>query len=124
MAVLRIQTGWPSKELSPNGRFHFREKAKANRIAKTDGYYSALVALNATPGWKPGPGRLFVTIIATPPVRRERDDDNLIASAKPFRDGIAAAIGVDDKRFVNEPVQWSAKARRPGSLVFELEPEE
>lgn len=34
-----------------------------------------------------------------PPDRRHRDDDNLVASFKAGRDGIAMALGIDDKRF-------------------------
>ena len=123
MAVLQVQTGWPSRKLSPNGRYHFREKAKASRIAKNDGYYSAYVALRLAPAWKPGPGRLRVTIHAFPPVVRNRDDDNLIGSAKWTRDGIAAALGVDDSRFDIQPVVWE-KVAEGGKLVFEIEPVE
>lgn len=38
-----------------------------------------------------------------PPDRRSRDDDNLIASFKAGRDGLALALGIDDKRFVTFP---------------------
>jgi crossover junction endodeoxyribonuclease RusA len=34
-----------------------------------------------------------------PPDRRARDDDNIIASFKHGRDGVALALGIDDKRF-------------------------
>ena len=38
-----------------------------------------------------------------PPDRRARDDDNMVASFKAGRDGIALALGIDDKRFVMRP---------------------
>jgi crossover junction endodeoxyribonuclease RusA len=54
-------------------------------------------------GIRPGdydiPGNLKVTWIFQAPDKRRRDDDNLIASVKAFRDGIADALGIDDSRF-------------------------
>ena len=35
--------------------------------------------------------------------RRARDDDNIIASFKAGRDGMAQALGIDDKRFICHP---------------------
>jgi crossover junction endodeoxyribonuclease RusA len=119
MAILQVWTGWPSSKLSPNGRYHFREKAKASRIAKNDGYYSAFVALTKTPDWKPGPGRLPVAIHAFPPSKRNRDDDNLIASCKAILDGIAAALGVDDSRFEVLGITWG-DVRANGQVIFEI----
>ena len=128
MAVLHIRTGWPSRKLSPNGRFHFREKAKATRTAKNDGYYSTVTALSARTDWfqfKAGPGRLSITIRAFPPVRPQGggnhpDADNLIASAKSYLDGIAAALGVDDKQFDILGVAWEKPAKL-AALQFEIE---
>jgi len=118
MASLRIQTGWPSSNLSPNGRPNRWQKAKSLRQAKNEGF---IATLSAKPvGFQFGPGPLKVTIHAQPPIKRERDDDNIVASAKPFRDGIAAALGIDDKRFENQPVQWQ-EPKRPGRLIFEVE---
>lgn len=118
MASLRIPIGWPSSNLSPNGRPNRYAKAKSLREARNEGYVATLAAKPV--GFKFGPGPLKVTIHAFPPVRRERDDDNLIASAKAFRDGIAAALGVDDKTFAAQPVQWHETTKR-GRLEFEVE---
>ena len=48
-------------------------------------------------------GRLHLWIDFYPPDRRARDDDNMIASFKSGRDGIADALGIDDKRFICHP---------------------
>lgn len=40
---------------------------------------------------------LWITFLA--PDRRARDDDNLITSFKSGRDGLADALGINDKRF-------------------------
>jgi len=64
---------------------------------------------------------LKVTIHAFPPINWSRgDDDNLIASAKSFLDGIAAALRVDDDCFAIQPVDWSDKSKA-GRLVIEVE---
>ena len=118
MAGLRISTGWPSSNLSPNGRPNRWEKARSLRRAKNEGFIATIAAKPV--GFQFGPGPLKVTIHAEPPTARERDDDNLIAAAKAFRDGIAAALGVNDKLFQNQPVQWLAP-KRPGRLIFEVE---
>lgn len=44
-------------------------------------------------------GTIPMTITFNPPDRRQRDDDNAIASFKAARDGIALGLGVDDRVF-------------------------
>lgn len=48
-------------------------------------------------------GRLHLWIDFYPPDKRRRDDDGLLASFKPHRDGIADALHIDDSRFVSHP---------------------
>lgn len=43
--------------------------------------------------------RVSLRLLFVPPDRRRRDDDNLIASFKPYRDGISDALGIDDAHF-------------------------
>jgi len=45
-------------------------------------------------------GPLHLWLDFYPPCNRKHDDDNLTASFKAGRDGIADALGVDDNRFV------------------------
>jgi crossover junction endodeoxyribonuclease RusA len=45
-------------------------------------------------------GRLHLWLDFYAPDKRRRDDDNMIASFKAGRDGIADALGVDDHRFI------------------------
>ena len=44
MASLRIQTGWPSSNLSPNGRPNRWQKAKSLRQAKNEGFIATFAA--------------------------------------------------------------------------------
>lgn len=86
---------WPPKGLSPNARTHWRAKAP---IAKA--YKRACWALTMEAGVVvPDSPKLALWLDFYPPDRRHRDDDNLVASFKHGRDGVALALGIDDKRF-------------------------
>lgn len=86
---------WPPKGLSPNSRTHWRAKAP---IAKA--YKQACWALTLEAGVVvPDSPMLALWLDFYPPDKRHRDDDNLIASFKHGRDGVALALGIDDKRF-------------------------
>lgn len=60
-----------------------------------------------------GVGKMVLSIEFCPPDKRRRDDDNMLASFKSGRDGVADALGVDDNKFVTSfevcsPVQDGA----------------
>jgi crossover junction endodeoxyribonuclease RusA len=86
---------WPPRELSPNARAHWRKKAP---IAKA--YKHACWALTKESGLVvPDALKLSLWLDFYPPDNRHRDDDNIIAAFKSGRDGLALALGIDDKRF-------------------------
>jgi len=117
--ALRIETGWPVPRLWPNDRSHRMAKWRAGDTAKREAYWATM---NCKPrGMKlASDGRYKLTIEAHPAVERGRDDDNLIAAVKPLRDGIASALGLDDKQFDLQPVQWGDK-HASGRLYFVVE---
>lgn len=89
---------WPDRVLHPNARPHWAVKAKAVKRARADARIFALAA-----GWdgsKLPDGPLYVWIDGYPADHRRRDADGLLSSAKPWLDGIADALGIDDRRFV------------------------
>lgn len=97
MSELRLP--WPPKELSPNARVHWSKRSKA---AKAYRFECGLIARVA--GIKPPDSeRIALWIDFFPPDKRQRDDDNLLAAFKAGRDGIADALGINDKRFVSHP---------------------
>lgn len=98
---------WPSPDLSPNARVHWRTKWKASKAAKETAYYTTLEA-------KVRPCDRF-RLVFCPPDNRARDLDNLIASMKPALDGMAKAWGVDDSAF-----RWTAEIGEvcPGGRVI------
>ena len=99
--MLEITLPWPPKELSPNARLHWAKKSKA---AKS--YKRVCWALAVQAGAKTGipwDGDIHLWIDFYPPDRRHRDDDNMISAFKSGRDGLAQALGVNDKRFRTHP---------------------
>ena len=91
---------WPPKELSPNSRVHWSKRSKA---AKEYRAMCGLLVQQAKIEKPETEGRLHLWLTFFPPDRRHRDDDNMIAAFKSGRDGIADALGIDDKRFVCHP---------------------
>lgn len=55
-----------------------------------------------------------------PPDKRHRDDDSMIASFKAARDGIADALGVNDRRF--KPHYFFEEPCKPGRVEVILSP--
>ncbi len=110
---------WPDKRLSPNARLHWRAKVGPKQSAKiaagwlahaaSRGFHDALDALRASD--EPIP----MTITFYPPDKRHRDDDNMIGSFKAARDGIADALGLNDRRF--RPHYFFEDAEKPGRVV-------
>lgn len=110
-----INLPWPNKLLSPNARVHWAAKSKAAKAAKKVGHLCALES-KVKIDWE---GEIHLWITFYPPDRRSRDDDNLIATFKNYRDGIAQALGVDDKRFRIHP--WlSDEVVKNGQVVVKL----
>jgi crossover junction endodeoxyribonuclease RusA len=109
---------WPHKGLSPNARKHWAALASAKKKARADAHYATLEAagsrLSAVREALAGEGPLPVTVRFFPPDKRRRDDDNQVASFKAARDGIAEALGVDDRRF--RPHYFFEDAAKPGRV--------
>ena len=59
--------------------------------------------------------RLPLVITAYPPTIRHADDDNVTSACKASRDGIARALGIDDKYF-DQRLQWG-EAVKGGKIV-------
>lgn len=114
---MRIVLPWPDPKLSPNARLHWRAKVGPKQAAKikagwltvaAEGYHATKAALAAHDGPIPVEMRFY------PPDRRHRDDDNMIGSMKAARDGVADALGVDDRRF--RPHYFFEDAEKPGRV--------
>lgn len=87
----QVTLPWPHKELSPNARVHWAKKARITKAYRELCFYMAKDK-------KLKPGHIM-KMTFHPPDNRRRDDDNMIASFKAGRDGVADAVGVDDAQF-------------------------
>ena len=104
--MISFPVSWPHKALSPNSRVHWGVKARATAGDR----FAAKVNARVAGAHKLKLDRPAVHLVFRPPVRRNRDDDNMVASCKAILDGIADALRVDDSRFIltfewGEPVR-------------------
>lgn len=97
-----IELGWPHKALWPNfrSRTHWA-KTRALKAARAEAFYAAKAARVGIVA-----GDVPITVQATfcPPDRRVRDYDNCASTLKPFLDGIADALDVNDSFFRPLPI--------------------
>ena len=102
---------WPPKELSPNARVHRLAKAKAAKA-----YRHACWALTKEAQLVPIGMHLKITFV--PPNRQPRDLDNCLASIKSGLDGVADALGLNDRAF--RPITLDMAENVGGMVVIEL----
>ena len=116
--MITFQWTWPHSDLLPNNSngHHFGKRLNPKEAAKDEARLLALpyrgtVAQNR---------RLALSVTFYPPDLRHRDLDNLIAALKPYIDGMAEGLNVNDKkikRIVAEQVEGKFHA---GAVVVEL----
>lgn len=113
--MIEVLVPFPPADLSPNKRLHWAKKARA---VKT---YRELCAAH---GWEAGlrpmkADKLNVSITFTPPDKRRRDRDNMIAAFKAGADGIADVIQVDDADWV--PTYHVTEPEKGGAVSVKIE---
>lgn len=109
---MQIILPWPPAMLNPNSIAHWSKKYRAKQSYKKACW---AVAKNFRPQFADGKIKFRLTFV--PPMKRNRDEDNLIASMKSGFDGLAQAWGIDDLRFsfASEIVE----PKRPGCVILE-----
>ena len=108
---------WPSAKLWPNERAHFILKARVFKSAKTTAFYTAKASKISFPA----DSQLIVRVVGNAPTRRSYDGDNLQAACKAYFDGIALAIGIDDKHWRFDGVT-KGEPIKGGQVVIILAP--
>lgn len=120
----------PRRALSPNQKRHWGTKAKATERARRRAKTAAeavlsdrllpinLEAIQRIDEIVGERGGIWITLRWTiwwEKGRKRMDDSNLIAALKPYQDGIADALGVDDKHFTTATplVQERSKTGKP-----------
>lgn len=114
-----ITLPWPDMSLMPNrknGR-HWGGTQAAKAQARQDGYYAAKIAHN---GQIVLGDTVPLRITFAAPDKRHRDLDNLLACAKPHIDGIAQALGVDDRQFRPITVDATHDTLKAGYVTVEV----
>jgi crossover junction endodeoxyribonuclease RusA len=90
-----ITVYWPAKTLSPNARVHWSVKSRAKAAAREEAHIQTIFAKARNLPW----AGLQYDLACYPPIKRHRDEDNILASIKAHLDGIADATGIDDRYF-------------------------
>jgi crossover junction endodeoxyribonuclease RusA len=95
---------WPDGALSPNARHHWRIVADAKRAARAQWHALALQAgghlLHKVLSAAVAEGKkIGVHLDFYPPDKRHHDDANLMYRCKAGIDGLADALGIDDRHF-------------------------
>lgn len=109
--MLRLELPFPDADLWPNGRSH--HMAKARKVSKAR-EYAYWLALSKKDDFQRGEGLIAVHLTVNPKPR-----DNASAAAKAFLDGIAQAIGIDDRHFAS-PVVTIGERKPGGGFVLEI----
>lgn len=108
---------FPAKILWPNGRGHWAAKARAVKTARQSAWAAALAA-----GVKslPVDGGFSIAVTVYPKTRNLIDADNAVASLKASLDGLADALGVDDRTFETPTISFGepVKGGRMTLTVF------
>lgn len=122
---MKVTLPWPSPRVTPNAkrRSHWRSYQPAIKADRATGHTLTTVALSLhdKKAIAEGEGKIPVTIRFFPPDRRHRDADGMIGAAKHLLDGVADAIGVNDRRFL--PHFFFEEPCKPGRVEVHFSPE-
>jgi hypothetical protein len=108
-----IQLPWPPASLSGHNKGHWHSRSG---IVAKHREWARLATMEAKPA-VPAEGDIAVRFIFCPPDRRG-DRLNFANRIKPYADGIAEALGVNDSRFL--PSYAFAEPRKPGKVLVEI----
>ena len=101
--VLTLVLPKPPRELMPNGRVHWRAKA---RLTKAHRQYAQVAALAALKGERPEWRRAVAQVVWYSPQAARLDGDNCLSAAKSYFDGLAdAGVVANDRGITHLPVQ-------------------
>lgn len=106
---------WPPSALSSNARGHWAKRARATRKYRDDARLATLAAKVPVPP----EGEIALTVRFVPPHNRG-DRANWPAMVKAGIDGLADALGCNDKRFV--PAWTYAEPEKPGRVEITVSP--
>lgn len=113
MGRVTITLPWPDRALHSNSRSHWAVKARAVKAARSVAWAEAkAVAVGCWPDAE-------ILIEYYPPTRRG-DPQNVPTALKAYIDGIADAMGCDDRGFRVDYPREFAGSGKPGKVVFHI----
>lgn len=112
---IEIKLPWPDKALHSNSRAHWSIKARCTKLARQTSWFEAQYA--KLPCWP----EAEILIEYYPPTRRG-DPQNVPGSLKAYIDGIADAMGCDDRKFRVDYPRMFAGTKKSGEVVFRIYP--
>lgn len=116
--MLTIELPPVNMELSPNrknGR-HYKATLEAKKSDRQLGFFCAKKSAN---GDKLQPNTAYaLSIVFYRSDKRHADLDNLLSASKHRLDGIAKALGVDDKQF--KPITIDCQYRKDAGMVVQI----
>jgi len=115
---MTITLPWPDRLLWPNARPHYHAKARATKAARHAAWALTLAAGARVDQDRPISRPIALTVTFCAPDKRHRDRDNAIAACKAYMDGLADALGVNDRRF--EPTYKWGEVRKGGAVEVTL----
>lgn len=121
---MKFTFSWPDSRLMPNYKRanHWRKYVDAAKRSRMSGWavvYDALGRdLSAARKSLHGDTPIAVRITLTPPDRRRRDADGMIAACKHLQDGMCDALNINDHRL--RPSYEFAEPEKPGRVEVEI----
>lgn len=106
---------WPARAVHPNSRAHWSRRSRATKRMRRDARALARAAKLYADG-----DAVHVTLTFYPPDKQRRDLDGCVASCKPYLDGLADAMGVDDRRFTSLSARMSDICAHGGEVKIEV----
>ena len=113
--TLCIDLPFPNSALFPN-RTSGKAWASLRKLKDAARDMAYVLTKQAATGFVAPVGTLHLTMTFRPPDNRHRDLDNMLAASKHQIDGIALALGVDDKLF--NPIILRAGPPIEGGAIF------
>jgi crossover junction endodeoxyribonuclease RusA len=98
--MYEVTLPWPPAALNPNRKAHWTVKSKAAKAYRATCFALCKEAKLVAPETD---GKIHLWVDYYAPDRRHRDMDNCISASKAMFDGMADAIGVNDRRFSLHP---------------------
>lgn len=112
--MTRIYLPWPSRDLTPHAQGNWHKKAAATKKARSAAYWIAKEA-----GVKCLPDAAMTFTYYAPSWRG--DCHNVHGRCKAYIDGIAQAMGCDDKKFrISFPPEF-AGVKKNGEIIVDIE---